>query len=492
MRKKTPFKRGVESDPAAAIVRLLDLSSWIPLARPQWHTLIMALFETFLRHFERADLARLLDDQRKMPASTPPAVRAVQLACELTALHKVCQMLARNPALPPEARAALTPLERLPAAAIPDSALSKAMNLARRARPGLRPDAAEPKIGRGSVADVFRFRASDHGATLAFKTVRADALPRIRHEAGILEDMTDQAATIGAVIGPDFGRMLVEVLRDAARALRREIDFAGEAANLRDALAFYRFSEGIRIPALDGTALEEGIFMEYVEGSPILETPMDTGTRRRAARLLFCSLILEPLFSGTPESIFHADPHAGNILVQKQENGELALVLLDWSLADRLPAALRHAIIELCLHSVTGHKPPVPVLERILEKPGNIDGILYPREGDPLHKVFDVVEQLAMKGHRPPLSLLLLRKSFLTVAGIASQLDPSFAAWRETLIYTAWVLASETPIRALSLPFPWWDQRAFYRTGLPTRMLAAPLAQMCRAFASGVCFGSSA
>lgn len=479
MQKKAPFERGTDEDPAAAIARLLELSSWIPLGRPEWHAILKALFETFLRHFERADLVRLLDQQRKLPPSTPPAARAARLAAELTGLHKVCQMLARNPALPPEARAALAPLERLPAEAIPDAALARAVALAKRSRPGLRPDPARPKVGRGSVADVFRFGAPGRGSAVAFKTVRADALPRIRREAAILAKMADEAALIGVFAGPDFARTIAEALRDAARALLREIDFAGEAANLRDALAFYRLNGRVRIPAVEAPPIEEGIFMEFVEGSPILETPLDAGSRRPTAQLLFRSLFLEPLFSGAPESIFHADPHAGNILVQMQENGEARLVLLDWSQADRLSPALRHAVIELCLHAMTGGDPPVPVLERILESPGPVRKISFPPEGDPLQKAFAVIEQLAVEGHRLPLSLLLLRKSFLTVDGIARQLDPSFSAWGEALIYTAWVFASEAPTRASILAFPWCDQRAYYRTGLPTGMLAAQLLQIC-------------
>jgi len=159
--------------------------------------------------------------------------------------------------------------------------------------------------------------------------------------------------------------------------------------------------------------------------------------------------------------------------------------LLDWSQADRLPAALRHALVELCLHSITGNEPPRPVLERILESQNEVRGICFPEEGDPLHKAFKVIEQLAVEGHCLPLSLLLLRKSFLTLEGIARQLDPSFSAWREALIYAGWVFASEAPIRAWSVPFPWWDQRGSYRSGLPTRMLAAELLRMCSGLALG-------
>jgi ubiquinone biosynthesis protein len=451
-----------------------------------------ALFESFLRHFEGPELARLLDDQRGMAASTPAATRAARLAAEFTALHKVCQMLARNPAVPPEARAALTPLEKLPPESIPDAALSRATGLAKRARPDLRPDAREPKIGRGSVADVFRLSGQGHYTTIAFKTIRADALTRVRREAAILEKMANEAAaTLGALVEPDFARTIVEALRDASRALLREVDFASEAANLRDALAFYRLNDRVRIPAVEEPVLEEGIFMEYVDGTPLMETPLDAAAGRRTARLLFRSLFLEPLFSGVQEAIFHADPHAGNILAQTRGNGEVALVLLDWSQADRLSAALRHAIVELCLHCMTGSEPPVAVLEGIMESHEKIAGISVPKGIDPLHKAFAVVEQLAEGGYRVPLSLLLLRKSFLTLDGIARELNPSFSAWRETLIYSCWVFASEVPTRAWSLPFPWWDQPAFYRSGLPTRMLAARLNEMCHEHASGIGAGTS-
>jgi len=42
------------------------------------------------------------------------------------------------------------------------------------------------------------------------------------------------------------------------------------------------------------------------------------------------TLVVEPLFSGFPESIFHADPYAGNLMVQTQKHPSFTLVLPDW------------------------------------------------------------------------------------------------------------------------------------------------------------------
>lgn len=467
-----------EESAATRLVELVRPGKWLPTSYAGWEGVIDALFDAFLSQFDPSTQRRLLDDQLRLPNSATAAERLVQLASDLTALHKVCQILARHPQVPADARATLTPLERLPPTAIPDEALAAAAALARRIRPELLPDTLHPKIARGSVADVFRFDRAGSRTPTAFKTVRPDALQRIRREAGILTELAGKSPALELLAGSDFARTTSEALRDAALALLRELDFAGEAANLRDAAAFYALNPRVRIPRVEGPPLDEGIFMEFVPGEPLMETPIDPSERRRTARLVFRSLLMEPVFSGLQESIFHADPHAGNIHAQRDRQGKLRLVLLDWSQADRLSAPLRYALVELCLHCFVGKAPPTELLCRLMETRAEIAPIPLSADGDPLHKAFGIIERLATEGHPVPLSLLLLRKSFLTLEGIGHQLDPTFDPWKEMLLYAGWVFASETPFRMLSLPFPWLDAPAFYRSGLTTRTLASQALQM--------------
>jgi ubiquinone biosynthesis protein len=461
-------------DTAAVLVELLKPGAWIPQAYARWVPLIESLLEAFLRQFDPALLTRLLDEQRALPPRISTAERAARMAGEFTALHKLCQMLARNPRLPAEARATLASLESLPPEAIPDSAVSAAVALAQRARPDLQLDWEHPKVARGSVADVFRFRdRTSEGAAIAFKTVRADSLLRIQNEAAILIRMAEQSSAIGKVAGPNFAAALAEALRDAAGAILREIDFAGEAANLRDARTFYKFNHRIRIPAISGRSVDRGIFMEFVEGVPLLDAALDNQSRRDAARLVFRRLILDPLFSGLPESVFHADPHAGNLLAQTQKHAPFTLVVLDWSQAGRLSAPLRRALIALSLCCLTANEPSADLAKQLLETNRKSIRILLPKgAGDPLHTAFELVQELALQGHPVPLDLLLLRKSFLTLDGITRQLDPNFNAWLETVAYTSEVFASESVVRTWSIPLPWLDHPDFYRSGLPTRTLA--------------------
>jgi hypothetical protein len=151
--------------------------------------------------------------------------------------------------------------------------------------------------------------------------------------------------------------------------------------------------------------------MEFVEGVLLLEAPLDYQSRRDAARIVFRRLVLDPLFSGLPESIFHADPHAGNLMAQTQKHAPLTLVLLDWSRpALRTAAPRAHA---LCLYCVTGDEPSPDVLSKLLESNRKSIQIPLPKgAGDPLHAAFEIVQQLALQGHPVPLNLLLLRKSF--------------------------------------------------------------------------------
>ena len=114
--------------------------------------------------------------------------------------------------------------------------------------------------------------------------------------------------------------------------------------------------------------------------------------------------------------------------------------------------------------------------------------ILLPQgTGDPLHAAFETVQQLALQGYPVPLNLLLLRKSFLTLDGITRQLDPDFNVWLETLAYASGVFASEAVVRTWSILFPWLDRPDFYRSGLPTRTLAAHFAGTIR----NLCFANA-
>ena len=377
--------------------------------------------------------------------------------------------------VPRETRDLLVSLETLPPSSIPESARSKAESFAFRAWKQLGGNLRCTRLGRGSVADVFKIRSAEVPLPIVLKIIRSDSVSRVRREAEILSELAEEAAEIGILLGPKFEHALSEALQDAADSLLREIDFPGESGNLEEASLFYAQNERIRIPESFGPESESGLFMELVEGIPLFENSLAQDERREIARQLFRAVILEPLFSGLPETIFHGDPHAGNILLQACREKPVRIILLDWSQAGRLPDSVRHGLIELCLNCLNGEMPSREVIEHVVGRPPPKGTLSIPKDGNPLSRALEIIQQLAIDGMKVPLSLLLLRKSLLTIEAIARQLNPDFDSWKETVVYSGWVIASETPFRIFNLALPWLDIPSVYRSGISTKALLAML-----------------
>ncbi len=118
----------------------------------------------------------------------------------------------------------------------------------------------------------------------------------------------------------DVKEMLAEVLL----VLEHELDFRREQATLLQAVKMYRASIGIRVPRLieplstgDITAMSVETGVKVTEAFP--RSPI---RRARIAEQLIEALVAVPFFSREEEAIFHADPHAGNLLYD-ETNREL-------------------------------------------------------------------------------------------------------------------------------------------------------------------------
>jgi len=153
--------------------------------------------------------------------------------------------------------------------------------------------------------------------------------------------------------------------------------------------------------------------------------------RQRIAGQLIEALIAVPLLSRNDSAVFHADPHAGNLLYD-EPNREL--VILDWALAERLNLESRRRLVMLalmmilrqrdgvCQAQAPGKSADQSVIPRCVNQffetmpPGHRPGVL---------DAMWLLDRMALEGVRFPAALFLFRKIVFTLDGVLHDADES-------------------------------------------------------------------
>jgi len=173
---------------------------------------------------------------------------------------------------------------------------------------------------------------------------------------------------------------------------------------------------------------EEGVKVTALAGAEASE-------RRQAAQQVIQALVAVPLLATGRTAIFHADPHAGNMLYNER-TGEL--VLLDWALTERLTAEQRRRTAVMAV--LLGLRDPVGVAAEI--EALTLEGAaLDPEQRRFIHGEVDrfigqlpfsrlpgsleamrLLDRLALHGVRFPSGLMMFRKVLFTMDGILHDL----------------------------------------------------------------------
>jgi ubiquinone biosynthesis protein len=226
-------------------------------------------------------------------------------------------------------------------------------------------------------------------------------------------------------------RQVKETLEEVRLLLEHELDFAREQATLGEAARMYRSSFGIRVPRLIPPLCAAGITAMSAEaGVKVTEAfPRSPVRRERIAEQIIEALIAVPFFSWEDAAVFHADPHAGNLLYD-EPNREL--VVLDWALAERLDRESRRQLVLLALMTMLRHRDGVcaaiEALSRRDPQPGraaviraHVEQLFERFRGSKSPGVLDammLLDQIALEGVRFPAALFLFRKVLFTLEGV--------------------------------------------------------------------------
>jgi ubiquinone biosynthesis protein len=431
--------------------RLVPVTALVPNKFAIWRepTRESMLFVISQLSVER--LAPKLVEQLELPVTTSAETRLLKLITRVPGLQKLGQVLARNRHLRHSVRRALSKLEN----GIRDVGIGDVIALIERE---LGPKIAQHDIriertllSEASVSAVVRFsfwnREKQRREKGVFKALKPHIPDSFSEDMRILQDLAD---FFGRRSHEGFASNVIpDTFSKIRRHLQREVDFPGEQAALLEAAKHYKVLRGIRVPTLIAQFCTSRVTaMSEEPGVKVTSAAVHLSKQRREhlAQQMVEALVAFPLLSRQSSALFHADPHAGNLLYDRRSG---ALVILDWALAERLtreqrrhlmllflavafrnPAAACHAIEQLS-EDGTGHRLRNRVL--IQGTAGQFFAELsvahLPRAVDAM----TLLERSAMAGVRFPSSLVMFSKVLFTLDGILDDIRGNGATTEFTI-----------------------------------------------------------
>jgi ubiquinone biosynthesis protein len=423
------------------IVERLPIEELVPEKYASWRVLVQDAMQFTVWTLSAGRLAPKLVEQWRLPADTPTEERLLLLIAKVPGLQKLGQVLARNRHLLPPLRCALSELEN----SIRDVNPAEVRKIIlQELGPRLRENQVKLRPGifsEASVSAVTRFTwwnpelgRRERGV---FKVLKPYIPVCFAEDMELLSRLAKYLGARHREYG--FGRrVLNDTFCDVRELLQHEVNFAREQATLQEAREMYRGVRGVRVPRVISplctsriTALTEEPGKKITNAARRL--PM--WRRLRLSEQLLEAFIAVPIFAAERRALFHADPHAGNLLYDER-SGEL--VILDWALTERVTREQRRRLgllfVMSALRDPAGMRQQIEALSRKRRKIGARQAKIIRECVErfiarlPLTRLpqavdtTDLLEDIAFKGVRLPAPLIMLRKVLFTLDGVQHDL----------------------------------------------------------------------
>ncbi|HZU27933.1 MAG TPA: AarF/UbiB family protein [Bryobacteraceae bacterium] len=437
---------------ATWVTFLLPLQELVPDAYGAWRPLVTRALHFLVCRLSSPRLAPKLVEQADLSPDTPLHTRLIRLIARMPGPQKLGQVLARNRHLNPQLRAELATLENgMFDAAYAEIRAVLQTELAERAEE-FQVEIAPQILSEASVSAVVCFTwvnpASGRRERGVFKVLKPHIPACLTEDLAIFREMAALLAESGDV---------QHALNEVCDLLAHEIDFRHEQETLARAAEAYRDIPGVRVPRLIRPLCSSVVTaMSEESGVKVVDAfAGDAELRRRVARQIVEALVIAPLLLAGGDRLFHADPHAGNMLYD--EAGR-ELVLLDWALSETLTdEQVRQTallILMLGMRDVAGVSAAIAALSSDLsgvslhEHVGafiaELPFIRLPGSRDAV----TLLDRLALRGVRFPSALLMFRKVLFTIDGILNELAGPEVSNDSVII--AWIARHWSSLR---LPF---------------------------------------
>lgn len=338
-------------DPVESSIRAaLDMTRLLPDCYAAYRPVIKDCMVFFITHLPANRRMAILMEQAAMPKDTCVEDRFVALLRHCPTLHKLGQVVARDRRLSIAFRAQLQSLESLP----PATPISKLTPLIEQELGKIRnlKIAREP-MAEASVAVVVPFTWKPKRTSPPEKGVLKILKPGIKERLDEELDIWEQVGVYLEERCQSYALPLLDY-RDTIERVRmllsNEIWLDREQTNLARAGAFYEDFPRVKIPRLYPWSTPVITAMEFIDGKKVTEIKdLSADARHSLGGRIIESLLAGPFWTDSEDAWFHADPHAGNMLITPEEH----VAVLDWSLVINLVKKRRETLIQMLLAGMT-------------------------------------------------------------------------------------------------------------------------------------------
>ena len=467
---------------AREIVKRTQPQQAIPEIYGHYRSVVRDGIKFFLSMVDRHRLMELVISQLKLDPEADTQERLLELAKRFPTLHKLGQIIARNPNIDPVVKKWLIHLENGCYGTPLDGIMEQIGRQLEQTDNQDRPHVQPAILSEASVGAVIPFHGNQPPAQDRIEGVFKIIKPGIRgylDEELVILEKTAVFFQKNRYRYPLKDFKFLDVFQEVREMLIKEIDLAAEQAYMVEASQFYTDTESIQIPQLFPFSTDTMTAMAYLNGPKITDATLNQEQRKRCAAILFEALICKPLFSRRESSLFHGDPHAGNILaVDDSASGDLRIGLVDWSLAGRLTKSERVKIAQLIQAVLKKDLADIRRAVKALAIGAAMDSPLQRQKFRNLvvrmmqssefgrltliKKTFKLLDLLSFEGYIFPADLMLFRKAIFTLDGVLNDLWPAFDMDAAVTKYLTELMTQEIPRRFGNLFFPLADKPENY------------------------------
>ena len=440
-------------------------------SRELWTPIVFDALVFFLGHLSEERLFEIFWKLGHLPREASRGEKIVAFTNKIPTFQKIAQIIARNPAIPPDIRTSLQSLESDVNTMTTDELIAYVTETVGEERLREAKLTFDDEIlAEASIGVVIKVQCLPPGGTelqeAVIKVIKPYALSGLPEEMRIIDEMTqffeENSDHYGIQDIP-----VTNMFRDIRVALEKEILIKEEKANLQRAGRYYSNNPRVHVPwSLPN--FEAVTVMEFVSGHKITDAfPSEPQKRAIMARRLYDALTYDPLHGSQEVTLFHGDPHAGNVFhVTDNPLDPYQIALLDWGLVGTFPKQQRKQLMQIFLGLQFKH--PKRLFNNIS---GMIEGDLPqdPEKRQRLHEIFQevfemenvrsvyeqisrVLELLIQEGYKLDSRFALFTKSQLTIVGILAELDPEFDQMAYSQKKVSAQVKREIPKRLLFLP----------------------------------------